>query len=386
MSALATDRVAWVVAAAQRVLAKRLGAPVRLVEPEELGGSGRTVVLRVRVAENFYYLPRTLIVKQVQKARRGEWDTEPGVTSADAAFVREAVSYQFATAMPREDRPGPDLLAHDLTERLLILSDLGSGLRLGAQLRRPGSSPENLVVALAQALGRMHAATVGRESDFDALLRRADVTRRPDAVGAQAATAVDAVPVMLRDKLGVDVPAGARKAALAGSQLFARGPCRAFSPADLCPDNVIVNDDGVRFLDYEWGGFRDATLDITYLLTMFPACLCYIEIPTEREQSLIDAWRAEIVGVWPVLADDDALDRRLLDATVIWVWLTTYWFMPDNEIRFAAARQHGSSIPRSKALVVRWQALERRARAARRGDIADFAAAVVTELTTRRWS
>src|SRR5690606_40710317 len=51
----------------------------------------------------------------------------------------------------------------------------------------------------------------------------------------------------------------------------------SFSPSDLCPDNVMINNDGARFLDYEWGGFRDATLDISYALVSFPGCLCRSE-------------------------------------------------------------------------------------------------------------
>ena len=66
MTALLAERAADVVSAAQQLLTKRMGAPVKLSDPIELSGSGRTTVLRVRVAENAFSLPRTLIVKQVR--------------------------------------------------------------------------------------------------------------------------------------------------------------------------------------------------------------------------------------------------------------------------------------------------------------------------------
>ena len=65
MTALLAEPLSEVVAAAEKLLARRTGAPVRLVDPVDLGGSGRTIVVRVRVAENPFSLPRTLVLKQV---------------------------------------------------------------------------------------------------------------------------------------------------------------------------------------------------------------------------------------------------------------------------------------------------------------------------------
>ncbi len=389
MSALVADRAAEVVAAAEQLLAKRMGAPVRLIDPVELGGSGRTTVLRVRVAENSFSLPRTLIVKQVRAAAEGGSkadESEPGVESVDSAFLREAVSYQFATALARANRPGPDLLAHDLEARLLILSDLGEGTRLTTQLRsNDDATTTNSLMAFAQALGRMHASTVGREDDFTALLRRAEVAHTPDAIATQAKVAVHEVPALLREHLGIEVPLDIAALVQRNVQLFDGGRLRAFSPSDFCPDNVIVNEDGVRFLDYEWGGFRDASLDIAYVLVSFPGCLCHYELTRGRAQAMVEAWRSEVVGVWPILADDDVLARRILDARLMWVWLTTYWFLPDDDGRIAAVREHGLSIPRSEALIARWASLAHAAADAGRVDVADFALRV-TEGLDAMWT
>jgi len=386
MSALVADRAAGVVAAAEQLLARRMGAPVRLVEPVELGGSGRTTVVRVRVADNTYSLPRTLIVKQVRETVPGRgWRAEPGVASVDSAFIREAVSYQFATALAREHRPGPDLIAQDFDARLLILTDLGESTRLTTQLQARSDVADISLMAFAQALGRLHASTVGRESDFVALLRRAEVAHRRDGVTTQAISAIGAVPGMLREQVGVDVPESVLAVAQSCRQLFERGRFRAFSPSDLCPDNVIVNEDGVRFLDYEWGGYRDATLDVAYALVSFPGCLCHVDMPADRARAMVDAWRSEVVGVWPALADEVYLDRKILHAQMAWVWLTTYWFLPENHSRFAAAREHGLSIPRSQALIARWALLEERARTVGADDISAFAGRVTDALDVK-WS
>ncbi|MBV9920367.1 MAG: hypothetical protein JOY78_05865, partial [Pseudonocardia sp.] len=50
-------------AAAERILSRRTGATIVLADPEDLGGSDRSVVARARVAHNPFSLPRTLVVK-----------------------------------------------------------------------------------------------------------------------------------------------------------------------------------------------------------------------------------------------------------------------------------------------------------------------------------
>lgn len=337
-----------------------------LVDPVDLGGSGRTIVLRVRVAENPFSLPRTLVIKQLREdvGVSGSRTVDPDDLSGDSssAFLREAVSYQFATALATDSRPGAELLASDLEARLLVLSDLGDASPISALLEHSDADTvTNTLMAMAQALGRMHAATVGREEDFTALLRRAEVAHCDDTVAEQVHRAVPEVPRLLSRILGVDVSADMTAQVARAAKLFDSGRFRAFSPSDLCPDNIMVNDEGVRFLDYEWGGFRDAMLDIAYALVSFPGCLCTVELSDERTQAMIEAWRAEVVGMWPALADDNVLATRMVEAQLIWVWVSTYLFLPENHSRIAAVREHHLSVPRSEALTQRWDRLARSA-------------------------
>ncbi|MDF3317341.1 MULTISPECIES: kinase [Rhodococcus] len=390
MTALLADPVSEVVAAAEQLLTRRTGAPVTLVDPVDLGGSGRTVVLRVRVAENPFSLPRTLVIKQVRDNFQGATKTAIALPSAsegdfdvETAFLREAVSYQFANALAKDARPGAELLASDLDARLLILSDLGDATAISVRLE--DSDPDTVtytLMAMAQAMGRMHAATVGREDDFTALLRRAEVAHCSDEVADQVGRAVAGVPAMLVESLGIDVSSDILEQVQHAQTLFSGGRFRAFSPSDLCPDNIIVNDDGVQFLDYEWGGYRDALLDITYALVSFPGCLCNIDLTEERASAMVDAWRAEVVGMWPALADEAELGRRIVEAQLIWVWLSTYLYLPEDHSRIAAVREHYLSIPRADALVGRWARLARSAQLAGNAAVEAHARDVVAALRT----
>lgn len=385
MTATLADPVSEVVHAAEQLLTRRTGAPVRLADPVDLGGSGRSVVLRVRVAANPFSLPRTLVLKQVPPSRgAGHVDFHGSATDEQTAFLREAVSYQFATALAKDHRPGAELLAYDFDARLLVLSDLGDATPLATLLRSGDSETvRNTLMALAQALGRMHAATVGREEDFAALLRRADVSDVADMVSEQATDAVRGMPELLAADFGLTVPDSVRERAERAAKLFTGGRHRAFSPSDLCPDNIVVGDGGVQFLDYEWGGFRDATLDIAFALTSFPLCVCAVPMTVARVREMADAWRAEVVGMWPHLAYDEVLAERLLDAQLACVWLSTHLFLPEDHARIASVREHELSVPRIEALRSRWMLLADFAADTGHDDVAGHARAVLEQLEAR---
>jgi len=378
MHAVATDPVTEVVQAAQSLLARRTGAPVTLVDPIDLGGSDRTMVLRVRAEENPFSLPKTMVIKRMLGACTGRQ-----AVAAREAFLRETVSYQFGNALRPEHRPGAELFAHDVEDGLLVLSDLGNGPTLAdVVLRGEESTVQHGLMAWAQALGRMHAATADGEDDFRALLRRAKRGTWPYPLADGAEQALQQLPQLLDSQLGVPTPSAVRDRAASTQRLLGSDALRAFSPSDLCPDNAMITDEGVRFLDFEWGGFRDVTLDAAYALVPFPACWCIHEVTDTQAEELVQAWRSEVVGVWPELADDRVLWPRMLDAQLLWVWLSTFWFLPGAPNRADPGGHHPLTYTRRGALQVRWHQL---ARAAERGGddaVASHAQSVARALST----
>lgn len=344
------DRTREVLRSAERLLTRRTGAQVVLVDPEDLGGSDRTLVLRVRPRENPFSLPRTMVVKKVLTGQGGR--------DADEAFLREVVSYQFANTLPPEHRPGATLFAHDVAERVLVLADLGGAPTLADVLSDddPVVAQRGLV-AWAQALGRMHAATAHREDDFAALLRHAGRQQWTDPVEGPPHAALAELPGVLEATLGVHTPAEVVQRAAETDRLLGRGALRAFSPSDLCPDNAMLTADGVQFLDFEWGGFRDVFLDAAYALVPFPGCWCSPQLSTEQAEHLVQAWRGEVVGVWPQLADDALLRSRVLDAQLLWTWVSTRWFLPGRATRLDPSSEHPLALRPAHALAVRWSRL-----------------------------
>ncbi|GGM72469.1 hypothetical protein GCM10012275_48810 [Longimycelium tulufanense] len=341
--------VAATVKAAEGVLSRRFGAPVRLAEPEDLGGSARSVVARVKVAATPFSLPRTLVVKHYRD----------GVVGGGAeTFARETASCQLFTAFALQERVGPELVAHDAGERLLVMEDLGRAPTLADKLIGDDArSAERSLLGWARSLGRLHASTAGREPDFDALSRRLGRDGEPDPTIRRARAALVELPGLLAERLDVATPEPVAERARRAAKLLRGTRYRAFSPSDVCPDNNLVTSRGVRFLDFEWGCFRDIALDAAHLRVPFPSRWCVFALPPGMAEAMVAAWQAEVRPVWPDLTDEVLLPR-LLDAQMLWVWVSTCWLLADEASRQRLPGAEMADAPRQPlALVDRWESL-----------------------------
>ncbi len=363
-------------AAAERLLTRRAGATVVLADPEDLGGSDRSVVARARVARNPFSLPRTVVVKHYLDR------PDPGRPDP---FRYEVASCQLFTALPADVRPSPVIIAHDPAARLLVLEDLGRSSTLADSLFGPDPvAAKRCLLSWARALGRMQATTAGRESDFGALLRRLGERAWRDPVADDARAALAGCADLLRDALGVTVPATAQQEARDTARLLGGTRYRAFSPSDTCPDNNLVTSRGVRFVDFEGGCFRDIALDAAYFRVPFPGCEASFALPDGMAATMLEAWRNEIAAVWPDLDDPARLDRRLFDAQLLWVWLCTWWLLPRIRLRDTAVGPDATRSPRiSTALAHHWARMADAAQDAGRLASADLGRAVAAALRER---
>jgi hypothetical protein len=363
-------------AAAERLLSRRAGATIVLADPEDLGGSDRSVVARARVARNPFSLPRTLVVKHYRD--------EPSPGRPDP-FPFEVASAQLFTSMAPELRPSPVLIAHDPSARLLVMEDLGRSSTLADKLFGPdGAAAQRCLLSWAAALGRMQAATAGREKDFGALLRRLGERAWRDPMADEARAAFAGVAGLLRDELGVVASPAAVQEAHDTARLLGGTRYRAFSPSDTCPDNNLVTSRGVRFVDFEWGCFRDIVLDAAYFRVPFPGCEASFALPPGMADTLLATWRNEIATVWPDLDESGRLDARLLDAQLLWVWLCTWWMLPRISVRDQHVGQDAARSPRiSTALSHYWDQLAADAAVAGKAATAELGVAVAEALNKR---
>ena len=306
-----------VVAAAASLLGARLGGEPELFEPVDLGGSGRSLVVRVRVAPNPFLSDRSVVVKQLPA------DEGDGLTMS---FVREVVAYQYTTTLPEDVRPGPMLLAYDIERRILVISDIGDGDNF-AEIFASGNQDarRRALNLLGHALGRMHAGTFDSEQAMHTLSNRMRTRLNlPQETQVSADRTVAqgvGTGLALLQKTKLDIPLEFMHYAENAQRRLVKGRHRAFTPFDLSPDNIIFSNK-VHFLDYEWAGFRDVTFDIAAVLAGFPQYLEADPLGDEEAEDFLGAWRSDLRGVWPGVDDEPRLHERVLTALVGWSLLS----------------------------------------------------------------
>lgn len=302
-----------IVSTAEDLLSKRYGGAQSLTDVEKLGGSGTAVVLRARVATSPFLQQRSVVLKYVPST---------GDLFDDSALVREIVSYQFTTSLTEEVRPGPVILAYDIDQRIMVLSDSGNGDTFADLLeQRTGDQRMQILRNLGQSLGSLHAATASREADFDILMSRmlarypatAEMQRQRDRL---LPAAIEAGMRILRGG-GITVPPVVTEFAEDARRRLLSGHHRAFTPFDLSPDNIIVAE-RTHFLDYEVAGFRDATFDVACVIAGFPQFIFSHPITDDEVDELIDAWVQEVRGIWPNVNNEQRLQARIVTALIGW--------------------------------------------------------------------
>jgi Phosphotransferase enzyme family len=353
MQADSEPQTAEIVAAASALLGRPLTEPVELSEGRE-----GAAVLRCRDAT-------------AGDSRVGESASEDAVgggTRAGGTVVvktyprtAEGVSC-FAAEAAGLDVAGsnalaPALLAADPGLQLVVMSDLGGGRSL-ADVLLTGSAPEARTAFLdwADACGRLSAVTNAHRSEFDRLTARY-LAGRPDErhlaglPGRVLAAAENAA------KMGVPAPDGlagelAEVAAAAAADQYA-----VFSPGDICPDNNLLTNAGVRFIDFEEAGFHPAFLDAAYITMPFSTCWCVFRFPPGLSAEAEAAYREQVSSVWPELADDAVWQPGMRRALAAWTMSSTSWLLRRSLAADVPMNSEQPS-PRTRQLMrYRWQSL-----------------------------
>lgn len=301
------------VSIAEDLLSHRFGGSQRLEDVEVLAGSGESTVLRARVASQPFLQYRTVVLKFVPMI---------GEVLYDAALMREIVAYQFATALPENVRPGPMLLAHDIDQRLVVMTDSGDGDTFDDLLETAKHETRGHILRnLGSSLGRMHAGTAEREKEFDILMARMLKQHPQFAENQEVRDDALQQSILLGEQIleqsGFSVPQAFHDAAQIARKRVVGGSARAFTPFDLSPDNIIVAEK-THFLDYEWAGFRDVSFDIACVVAGFPQFVFTHPITDEEADTFISAWKREIKEVFPNLVEPNNLHGRVLAALVGW--------------------------------------------------------------------
>jgi hypothetical protein len=266
----------------------------RLTDPVDLGGSSRSSVLRCRTEDG-----GSVVVKAFAR--------EP---DSLRAFTAEAAGLGLGLA-------GPELLGVDADFPLLVMADLGTAPTLADLLL--GDDPKaagRALLAWAEGLGRLAARSVTGRQRFGELWARYDQGRPSWGDDPWAAENAARLPQVLA-AAGIEPPPGlAGELAALGTMGAERFP--AFTPGDTCPDNNLITAQGLRLLDFEAACFQSVFLTAAYCRMPFSSCWCVFELPAGLADEIEQAYRAQLVPVYPELAEEAVWARGTAAAIAEW--------------------------------------------------------------------
>ena len=335
---------------------------VEFAQPRPLGRNERSLVHRVQATWPDG-TTRSLIVKEYLTAGEG--------------WVREAAALEV---LARAGRP-PRLLAEGAAPPVLITEDLGDGASLADALLGDGPRmAERALRRWAETLATLHAATRGARAEFGAALAR----REGDLPVAESSVTVDlddAARVLDREcgSLGVRLPSGALDELRALAKRLGGDGLAALTPADACPDNNVVTDNGLVLVDYEGAQWRHIAWDVAYLQVPWPSCWCCWRLPDDVAARAVAAYRAAAAPAFPEV-DQPGFGHDVEAAVVGWALVSTTWFI-DNALGSDPPLNPDRPTPTRRAMIL--HRLDRAGASAELPVLAELAALLAAELRNR---
>jgi len=279
------------------------GCEIRAVD--RLQSSERTVVDRVWLARPGADTPEQVIMKQF--AQPAGFATEAGALSVLPAGT-----------------PAPQLLAEDLTERVILMTDVGSGPSLAdALLGESSDVAEAALCAWAETLAQIHRATsmLGR-SFRSAVVERGGNDEQVEPMDRWLV----ATPSVIK-KSGLAVPSELQEELAAMTAILGDPAWGVVSQGDACPDNNIITPAGLHLVDFEEAAFRHLAWDLAYLRVPWPSCWCAWDLPAASAEAAT-AHYLRALGDLPAGADPSTLKDVVEVATLAFALIAAAWFLP----------------------------------------------------------
>ena len=282
------------------------GSEIRAVD--RLQSSERTVVERVHLAPRLGADgPEQVVTKRFLHA---------------AGFASEAGAL---SVMPT-GVPAPQLLAEDPGERVIVMTDIGSGPSLADALL--GDCPETAEAALhtwAETMAGVHRATAGLRRCFSAaVVDRGGSEAQVDPTNRWLAATPNVVE---GTNVGLAVPAGLPDELISMTAVLDDPAWEALSQGDACPDNNVMTPAALFLIDFEEAAFRHVAWDLAYLRVPWPSCWCAWNLPAALAEAAT-AHYVHAVNASPADADPSALEGAIEVATLAFALIAAAWFLP----------------------------------------------------------
>jgi hypothetical protein len=357
---------------AERILSEQLGEPVRLRWSETFPGglAEKSTVIRCHVVEAPGEVASTVIVKQVRERLAFRYlPDSPQAPNAAHVFFDDWAALQFLGGIGGDLSLAPALYGGDRDAGVIVMEDLGADEGPSTHELLQGDDPARAEAALIDtiaAIGRLHAATIGRSEEYQGI--RDALGPRPtplplyqdpwsnargcssprDEIGA-AVRQYEAgfTAIGLRPRAGVDGEIAAVTRAVEEDP----GPFLAFCQGDQNGvGGCMRTGTTLRFFDFDCGGFRHA------LLEGIPARITWggmVRVPERLLPRMDHVYQSELArgqersDARGAVRDDGPFHRAMVEAAARWNIFHVAHRLPDA---LEADRLRGPSTLRQQVL------------------------------------
>ncbi len=331
---------------AEHILSATFGGQLRLEVAEGLGGSHRSNVFRCAALEAPAEAPATVVVKHAVAGRNETYDPK-ALRGPACRLFNEWAGLRFLSEIANDASPAPRFYGGNRQAGVIVIEDLGNGHRLDHLLLGDDAAMATTgLIEWAQALGRLHALTVGQRSIYDTLRNALGPREKATSITERHRRLLDCLKQAC-DVVGVKPHRGCQQdLPTVAAALAAPGAFDAYTHGDPCPDNTLYAGNALRLLDFESGNFRHALLDGVYGRIHFPTCWCVNRLPDAILRQMETAYRRELVTGCPEAEDDTRFYGAVVATCTDWTLETFAWGLSrlleqDASWGMATGRQRG---------------------------------------------
>lgn len=328
------DLQAAVLHSAEEILTDYFHTPIQLQWQADLSPypNSAFTIWRLALIESPENAPATVVVKFTRvglEPLRFEW-----------------ASLEFLSQIPQVQSIVPRFYGGCSKPLLVVMADLGddaeqklghfldgqkppeTAVELATFQKSFGHRAEAALVAFQRALGQLHAATMGRHTEFEKIRQQCGASVRSRHRVHNIVPALETFPQMA-ELVGVPVAARVmRELETAVAHIQNPGPFLAFTHGDSTPANFLYTPNQSRFLDFETGDFRHALLDGTYAHMRYLHSIWAREIPFTIQKRLFAAYREALGKGCPAALDDAQFYPAYLACSAGWM-AGLCQFLPD---------------------------------------------------------
>jgi hypothetical protein len=272
--------------------------------------------------------PATIVVKQARRSDENPYDPDAADRPNGAwGLFEDWAGTQLFSSLADGSEYALRFYAGDRAAGVIAIEDLGDGEALVDHLMGddPRCAEEGLVM-LAACVGRMHAATIGKQERYqqyrDALGPRLARDHRTSLAERREALLNGFAAIGVEPVAGFEAEFQQLAAVMADP-----GPFLAYVHGDPCPDNCRIENGKLRLFDFETSGFRHAMLDAVYGRVTFPTCWCVNRLPAHVAPMMEEAYRAQLVQGCPEAADDRRFQQELVHCSAAWLIQNGIWLL-----------------------------------------------------------